>query len=308
MSTIKSSSEHLTLNADGSGKEVKIQRNGTQVLATSSSGIDVSGNVTSESSGGTDNYYFTGKKSGTTRYSVYENSDDVYINTWGGIALRANQHGGSGGVIALTGGNVGIGTSAPLGKLTIESNASHNNQFLNFNNTETNNVRNWSMGIADGSSGTFRVYDLTAGLERLRIDSGGCVTMPYQPRASLSHTALVSLTSVVLTSSNFYNHAWCNVGNHFSGTTGRFTCPVAGIYRIYFRYTSNISGSNIRLRKNGSSINEAYNSALSSLDLSSVSSEVVIPCIKDDYLDIQAETFGALAGEQHKQVTFELLG
>jgi hypothetical protein len=45
VSTIKSSSEHLTLNADGSGKEVKIQRNGTQVLATSSTGIDVTGGV-----------------------------------------------------------------------------------------------------------------------------------------------------------------------------------------------------------------------------------------------------------------------
>ena len=46
MSTIKSSAEHLTLNADGAGKEVKIQRNGTQVMATTSSGIDVTGSVT----------------------------------------------------------------------------------------------------------------------------------------------------------------------------------------------------------------------------------------------------------------------
>jgi len=46
MSTIKSSSEHLTLNADGASKEVKIQRNGTEVLATSSTGVDVTGSVT----------------------------------------------------------------------------------------------------------------------------------------------------------------------------------------------------------------------------------------------------------------------
>ena len=46
MSTIKSSDEHLTLNADGTSKEVKIQRNGTQVLATTSTGIDVTGTVT----------------------------------------------------------------------------------------------------------------------------------------------------------------------------------------------------------------------------------------------------------------------
>ena len=45
MSTIKSSDEHLTINADGSGKEVKIQRDGTEVLATTSSGVDISGSV-----------------------------------------------------------------------------------------------------------------------------------------------------------------------------------------------------------------------------------------------------------------------
>ena len=48
MSTIKSSSEHLVLNSDGSGKEVKIQRNGTQVMATTASGIDVTGSVTAD--------------------------------------------------------------------------------------------------------------------------------------------------------------------------------------------------------------------------------------------------------------------
>jgi len=46
MSTIKSSTEHLTLNADGSGKEIKFQCNGTEVAKTTSTGIDVTGSVT----------------------------------------------------------------------------------------------------------------------------------------------------------------------------------------------------------------------------------------------------------------------
>jgi len=49
MSTIKSSDEHLTINADGSGKEVKIQRDGTEVLATTSTGIDVTGRAVVDS-------------------------------------------------------------------------------------------------------------------------------------------------------------------------------------------------------------------------------------------------------------------
>jgi len=36
MSTIKSSDEHLTLNADGSGKEIKFQSNGSEIATLSS--------------------------------------------------------------------------------------------------------------------------------------------------------------------------------------------------------------------------------------------------------------------------------
>jgi hypothetical protein len=38
MSTIQSSTEHLTLNADGAGKEIKFQANGTQVASITSAG------------------------------------------------------------------------------------------------------------------------------------------------------------------------------------------------------------------------------------------------------------------------------
>ena len=39
MSTIKSSTEHLTLNADGSGKDIKFQANGVEKASISSTGV-----------------------------------------------------------------------------------------------------------------------------------------------------------------------------------------------------------------------------------------------------------------------------
>jgi len=39
MSTIKSSTEHLTLNADGSGKDIKFQANGVEKASISSAGV-----------------------------------------------------------------------------------------------------------------------------------------------------------------------------------------------------------------------------------------------------------------------------
>lgn len=39
MSTIKSSAEHLTLNADGSGNDIKFQSNGSEVASISDGGV-----------------------------------------------------------------------------------------------------------------------------------------------------------------------------------------------------------------------------------------------------------------------------
>ena len=41
MSTIKSSDEHLTINADGSGKDIKLQNNGSESVAITSTGVGI---------------------------------------------------------------------------------------------------------------------------------------------------------------------------------------------------------------------------------------------------------------------------
>ena len=77
-----------------------------------------------------------------------------------------------------------------------------------------------------------------------------------------------------------------------------------GIYRIFFRASVNIN-SNIRLRKNGSTINEAYDDNHG--HTYTTSSEAVVPCDAGDYLHIQVNRLKTIGGSQHKQVTFELL-
>ena len=137
------------------------------------------------------------------------------------------------------------------------------------------------------------------------MDEDGIVRHPYQPIASLTHSGAVNVNNTVLTSSNFYDTTWINQGNHFNASTGRFTCPVAGIYRIYFRMSQNSSNvsTNVRLQKNGNTINEAY----ARVQYASVSSEVVVQCAAGDFLQIQVADMFARQGTQHKQVTFQLL-
>jgi len=143
--------------------------------------------------------------------------------------------------------------------------------------------------------------------ERMRIHSGGSVTKPHMPIASLTDSRANDINNAELTSSNFYNGVHVNQGNHFNASNGRFTCPVAGIYRIFFRATTDQTyHTNVRLRKNGSTINEAYAAGTSGTTHSD-SSEAIVNCSAGDYLHIQASRLKTSGGGQHKQVTFQLL-
>jgi hypothetical protein len=159
-----------------------------------------------------------------------------------------------------------------------------------------------------GHRGDFGAWaDLSIQDDALIISQSGYLRIPSLPIASLSDSRNSQLNSVDLTSANFYNHTWLNNGNHFNASTGRFTCPVDGIYRIYFRVTAQGGyAANVRLRKDGGGINEAY--AGTGGNQRSVSSEAIVSCDANDYLHIQVHELRPQGGTQHCQVTFQQLG
>jgi hypothetical protein len=119
--TTFSGSTGLAMLANGSvgigdaSPSYKLDVNGTGRFT----GALSSGAITVDTSGGTDNYYLTCKEAGTARFSIYENANNVYLNAFTSLNLRANQIGGSGGQIGLYGGPVVIGeTLAVTGALT----------------------------------------------------------------------------------------------------------------------------------------------------------------------------------------------
>ena len=154
------------------------------------------------------------------------------------------------------------------------------------------------------------------GSKKLETTSYGSQVTGYQvqtnfPIASLSDNNTGNLNTTTLqdsqlNSSNFYSHTNINQGSHFNASTGKFTCPVDGVYRLYIRISST-ANANIRLRKNGNTINEAYDSVYSSGEVKSVSSEIIVGCSANDYLDVQVSTLKVISGTQHKQVTFQLI-
>lgn len=94
---------------------------------------------------------------------------------------------------------------------------------------------------------TTNAGDALAMTERMKIDSEGRVTMPYQPAFSVTgNTASFVGTNVAGT-------VQLNVGGHFNNTLGRFTAPVAGNYLFTFSLTTEDTQSHfIDIGLNGS--------------------------------------------------------
>ena len=139
-------------------------------------------------------------------------------------------------------GNLGVGTVSPIsarlhvfggGGLTVERQTGGTIAYFKNTGTTTPNIAFQASGT------TYTPYigvnndDLlfgtgSSGLERVRLDSSGRVTMPYQPSFqafSSSNTPIGSGTNVLpFNATNF------NVGSHYNTSTYRFTAPVAGVY------------------------------------------------------------------------------
>ncbi len=76
---------------------------------TIDSTLDLTGRV-KVSGSSADQYFYEGARAGVgVTFSLYDNANNIYFNGYSGIVLRANQIGGSGGSIVLSGGNVGVG-------------------------------------------------------------------------------------------------------------------------------------------------------------------------------------------------------
>jgi hypothetical protein len=252
MSTIKSSDEHLTLNADGSSKDIKFQANGVEKASIDSSGnLTVSGNLTS--------------------LGIDDNADATAITIDSrenvGIGVTPENDWYNGGVgseyrILQLGTGAAVGgyadNSTYLGS-NWKDNAS--NKYIN---TDEASLYKQQAGVhsflvAPSGSADSAISWTTA----MTIDNNGHITAPKQPAFQAgcgTNIAAASGRRIVVfdtTTSSSGHQAPFNIGSHYSTSTGRFTAPVDGVYtfwaQILFQGVTN--GTNLadcgKLFKNG---------------------------------------------------------
>ena len=157
----------------------------------------------------------------------------------------------------------------------------------------------------------FKTYNGSSLDERLRITSDGYLQQHKLIAVSYSDTREIALSQVVLDTSNFYNTTNFASDSTILNSNGQFVAPVHGIYRLYCRFTSDSDSGNrinVRLRKNGNTINEAYCSNESTTQYQSASSEIIMELDANEYFDLHVGALHTMSGAQHKVVNFHMLG
>jgi len=231
-------------------------------------------------------------------------------------------------------GNVGIGESDPDTRLHVtatnptlklEATANNNAPAIEFHGVKdgvsyTSGRINSNAGRGalqlfadpDNNSADTSMEFYVDGSERMRIDTAGRVTMPYQPVAWIrfSGTTLADNWQKITSYQKVHD-----VGGHYNLTSSRYTIPTTGTYIVNVGGFAASSGSTERyalgVYKNGS-LQQFVGGNLSAVDTPLSGGSFAIPCSTSDYLEIYMYTAVSMtlyAGGNHSvYANFYLLG
>jgi hypothetical protein len=213
--------------------------------------------------------------------------------------------------------NVGIGVTNPGSPLTVSSAAgasaiklhgisSNGNSRLDyFDNTGATQyfaVSAYNAGVDLYAYTAIPMIFSTNGTERMRIDSSGRVTMPFQPVFHAQKNNGPQVAVEVIT----FNVALTNVGSCYSTSTSRFTAPIAGTYHFYASVLDNGAaashqGPRVALRVNGTNKQMQQNFyGRSDSFYNFIHIELTLILAANDYVDLYNDSGGPIYGSDEK--------
>jgi hypothetical protein len=169
------------------------------------------------------------------------------------------QHNGSTKVTVKSDGKVGIGESSPFTKLHVKEGDSGATNVWGDTGLVVEGSADARITLLSGTSniGSIKFGDSglnrqggidynhngdamtfsTVNAERMRIDSAGRVTMPYQPAFSAYDGAANNSSSIYTVQ---FTTTTVNVGGSYNTSTYRFTAPVSGNYSFSYGWMGNV--------------------------------------------------------------------
>jgi len=262
MSTIKSSDEHLTLNADGSSKDIKFQANGVEKASISSAGAFTSTTI--------DATKLTGTIPNFTSTGIDDNADATAItitsaeNVGIGTTSPASGRGIAGAVLHIsdtpdaalritdTGGSdfeISAETNTTLG--TIDNTA------LNIITNNTNRMTVGNDGVITNTGGVYNTTPTTATATGWNFNNGGATITCTQNTAVkigdcgasgmliINDTTLNGQINILLTGAGSFS--FLGASSHFVNSSSPNTSQV-GFYRDSNQiYVKNGKSSTVQL-------------------------------------------------------------
>ena len=197
-------------------------------------------------------------------------------------------------------GTTGITTPSlnNQGNLTVDGGASNVNLYLSNDSYSSYYYQNTggSSGVTFPASVAY-IWD-AGGTERMRIDSVGRVTMPYQPafRAGRNQGHTTAGNRIV------FPNGYSNIGSNYNSTTGIFTAPVSGSYYFHAQlFTENNSSAQVQMRKNDAKhIWTIYSGG----GYGNVSLSGVIELSTSDYVDVLVDVGSVYGGGSNSDCQF----
>lgn len=233
---------------------------------------------------------------------------NLSADTSGVLQLASNN-----GTVALTiatNQNVGIGTATPLAGSQLTLNGSTTmipyystylvNSYYDGAWKYAGNGVAWGMGnnfggVTNGT--TIAVASVNAGgagaaltwVPGFNVDTGGRVTMPYQPSFHATRDTAFNAGSGVIV----FGDVATNVGSAYNNTTGRFTAPVAGTYIFLVSFFTNIANAPIDFRININGSNAGGNATTGTTTVTRDCHAYIIRTLAvNDYVTVEASGFG----------------